>query len=229
MVEGGRVHCPEASLKHYGYGLGAEAMRKKIQRSIGLLDLMIKEGHLKSLYYRAQQKGMAGDKQGALADLEAYHRGCMKQGRVFQPDAFYSIITTNLALQRLDRATDWLARALNEAPELPDIQFLRSEIGFMRGDSVECLKGATKYLGLVRRLDERPNGCFNYLAGDEHRAVALYRVICLRGSELLDCLGALKELMPRLPLALTGQISGDIRERLARIKALDLDQLEAAA
>jgi glycosyltransferase involved in cell wall biosynthesis len=221
VVEGGvNEFCPEAEILHYGYGLDTQSMKKKTRRSIELLDMQIQQGDIQAYYYRAQQKGMMNEKEGAVADLATYLTDCRENPKIpLRRDAYFSIISSCLTLNRVQDAEFWLKQALKVAPDLPDVQFMASELGHIKQDAEMCVRGATLYLKARERVLNQPGSDFHFMLSDKHYAIALYRVAALRGSEVAICLEKLKEVLPKVPMNLAGQIQKELAPRVAGIRS----------
>jgi glycosyltransferase involved in cell wall biosynthesis len=170
-------------LKHYGYDLTKEQKKKKAKRTVGLLELSLKEDpkdYASYFYLVHAYSSWKGDGEKALKLAEKYYSfrdEIIKFGKDFNPSIFYTAAALCDMKNDTPAKLKWLERGLKYNPGDLDLFWLQLMHGLKTENPEFIVSGARGFVAAYEKYDENrtvESGKFVFNRNLKSYAAALY-------------------------------------------------------
>jgi glycosyltransferase involved in cell wall biosynthesis len=148
-------------IKHYGYDLTPEQEKKKAKRTVGLLELSLKEDpkDYASYFYLVQAyASWKNDSEKALQCAEKYfsfREQMIKDGEKFNPSVFYTAAALCEIKGDMENKLKWLKRGLQYNPGDLDLFWLQMTHGLKTKNPEFIVSGARGFAAAYENYDRK--------------------------------------------------------------------------
>jgi glycosyltransferase involved in cell wall biosynthesis len=203
-------------LNHYGYDLTPEQKAAKAKRTIGLLELSLKENpkDYESLFYLAQAySSFAGDEERAHEYALEYLKYRGKLGRRFNQSIYFMIATQYLRWEQFDKCQKMIDKGLDHNPQNLDLAMCQLKLGLAQKNSVLAAAGAGRFVNVFDSFNKsryQNPGTFLFNYNLEAFTFALYYLSMCQFEFGTDNLKRLQKTLAQAPAHVKTEIHGNI-------------------
>jgi glycosyltransferase involved in cell wall biosynthesis len=220
-------------LKHYGYDLTPEQTEAKAKRTIGLLELSLKEDpkDYPSLFYLAQAyASWKNDADKALEYAEQYfqHRqDLIDSGEPFNPSIFYMAAGVCDIKGDIDGKLKWMERGFKYNPNDLDLFWLKLLHGLNTKNTEFIVSGASGFVAAYENYNRQQlveSGKFVFNRKLESYAAALYYLAAAHlENGVIQMRKLQRAVMPQCPEGLSDEIDQKFSALLDILKLKDTE------